>query len=88
MAKINVSIDDELLKRADDFADANYTSRSGLFTTALVEYLNGRELVLVLRKMNVTLDKIAAEGECDEETLKELEDFSRFVQMMTTGQIK
>ncbi len=88
MAKVNISIDDELLKRADNYADANYTSRSGLLTTALVEYLNSREMITAVRKLNLTLEKIASDGECDEETLMELEDFSRLANMLTAGTIK
>lgn len=86
MAKINISIDDDLLKRADNYADSNYTSRSGLLSTALVEYLNAREMVSAVRKLNITLEKIAENGECDKDTLQELEDFTRLANLLT-GQI-
>lgn len=83
MAKINISIDDELLKRADDYADNNYMSRSGLITSSLTEYLNARELVSAVRKMNMTLDKIADKGQVDDETLEDLEDLEKLVELLS-----
>lgn len=83
MAKINISIDDDLLKRVDNYADDNYTSRSGLISTSLVEYLNAREMITAVRKLNITLEKMSENGNCDEETMKELESFTRLANMLT-----
>ena len=35
MAKITISLDDELVKRVDKYADENYMSRSGLISLSL-----------------------------------------------------
>ena len=48
MAKINISIDDELLKKADKFAKKIYTSRSGLISIALVNYMNNQDAITKL----------------------------------------
>lgn len=48
MAKINISIDDELLKKADKFAKKIYTSRSGLISISLVNYMNNQEAITKL----------------------------------------
>lgn len=48
MAKINISIDDELLKKADKFAKKIYTSRSGLISIALVNYMNNQDVITKL----------------------------------------
>lgn len=48
MAKINISIDDELLKKADKFVKKIYTSRSGLISIALVNYMNNQEVITKL----------------------------------------
>ena len=48
MAKINISIDDELLKKADNFAKKIYTSRSGLISIALVNYMNNQDVITKL----------------------------------------
>lgn len=77
MAKVNISINDDLLSRLDNFADENYTSRSGLITTALTEYLNSREMILLVKNLSLAIGKIAESGEVDNETLKMMEDFER-----------
>ena len=35
--KVNISLDDELMKRLDDYADRNYMSRSGLISLACTQ---------------------------------------------------
>ena len=35
--KVQISLDDKLVERADVFADANYMSRSGLISLALTQ---------------------------------------------------
>lgn len=42
--KINVSIDESLLERVDNFRDDFHLSRSALITTALVDYMNSRQV--------------------------------------------
>lgn len=82
MAKINISMNDDLLTRLDNFADENYTSRSGLITTALTEYLNSREMILLVKNLSLAIGKIAESGEVDDETLKMMEDFERATNIM------
>lgn len=75
MAKINISIDDELLDKIDTLADENFTSRSGFISMGMTEFVKGKELVSAICGMSLSLAKIAAEGKVDEETQKELESF-------------
>lgn len=83
MAKINISINDELLARVDNYADDNYTSRSGLITTAITEYLNARETVMLVKNLSLAIGKIAETGDIDEDTLKMMEDFERASKIIT-----
>lgn len=83
MAKINISINDELLARVDNYADDNYTSRSGLITTAITEYLNARETVMLVKNLSLAIGKIAETGDVDDETLKMMEDFERATKIIT-----
>ena len=55
MAKVQISINDNLLKRLDDFADENYTSRSGLIQTAVTEYLNTREVLMLVKNISLAV---------------------------------
>lgn len=83
MAKVQISVDDELLKRIDNYSDRNYLSRSGLITLACSQYLNQAEVVTAVRDMALCMRKIADAGTVDAETQKQLEDFERLAQLLT-----
>lgn len=78
MAKINISIDDELLKRLDNVADKNYMSRSGLVSAACVQYINSSELLLAVKDMSLCMRRIADNGEIDEDTKNKLAELETF----------
>ena len=82
MAKVQISIDDDLLQRIDSFADSNYMSRSGFFTLASCQYLNSNEMMLAIKDMSLTMRKIADSGNIDEETERKLEDYERMAKMI------
>ena len=81
--KVQISIDDELMKRVDTYADENYLSRSTLFTIAVTQYINAQEVTNAIKEMAVTMKKIADTGKVDHETLEQLEDFERLSKMLT-----
>lgn len=83
MSKVNISIDDGLLKRVDDYAAENYTSRSGVFTMAANEFLSQRDYLLFVKKLSFALDKIAETNTLSEEDKKLLEDFQRYTKIFT-----
>ena len=83
MAKVQISVDDELLKRIDNYSDRNYLSRSGLITLACSQYLNQAEVVTAVKDMALCMRKIADAGTVDEETQEQLEDFERLAQLLT-----
>jgi metal-responsive CopG/Arc/MetJ family transcriptional regulator len=83
--KVNITLDDDLMKRIDDYADRNYMSRSGLMSLAATQYLNTNEMTLAIKDMAVSMRKIADTGKIDHETMEQLEDFERLAQMLTTG---
>lgn len=79
--KVNITIDDDLLKRVDNFADKNYMSRSGLLSLAVTQYLNTNEAVFAVRDMAYAMRKIADTGDIDDDTREKLEDFERMSKM-------
>lgn len=83
--KLQISLHDDLLARADKYAEDNYLSRSGLISQALVQYLNQNEFVVAVKELSVNVRKIADTGSCDEETKKKLDDFERVVAVLTSG---
>ena len=49
MAKVQISLDEELLKRIDFYAEKTYTTRSGLIARVMVEFLDEKEPILQQR---------------------------------------
>ena len=83
MAKIGVSLDDDLLARVDKYADENYMSRSGLITFACSQFLNQVEVMGLIKDMSLAMRKIADSGQVDDEVMEQLEDFQRFASILS-----
>lgn len=81
--KLGITLDDELLKRVDEYADRNYMSRSGLLSLAVTQFLNAAELSQAIKDMAFAMRKIADTGVIDIETQKQLEEFERVAQFLT-----
>lgn len=79
--KVGITIDDDLLRRADDYADKNYLSRSGLITVALNQYLTAQSVSDYMREITILMRKIADKGAVDHETMANLEDLERICKM-------
>lgn len=77
--KLNVSLNDELVEKIDNYADKNYMTRSGFIAFATNQYLNQVEIMNVMKEMNVALKKISEINEIDEESKKTLEMFEKLV---------
>ena len=80
--KVNVTLQDELVSRIDNFADENYMSRSGFLTLVAVQYLNTQDTMRLIRDMSLAMRKIADTGTVDSEVMAQLEDFERFSKML------
>lgn len=81
--KVGITLDDNLMKRIDDYADENYLSRSGLISLAVTQYLNSAEVTKAVKDMAFSMRKIADTGKIDHETMEQLEDFERLSKMLT-----
>jgi len=83
--KVQISIDDDLVKRVDEHARENYTSRSGVITIACTQYLNAQDMTRYIKLLATSMRKIADSGEIDDETYEQLKDFERFVKVLSGG---
>lgn len=81
--KINITMDDELMKRLDNYADRTYMSRSGFISLAVTQYLNTNEMLVAIKDMSLALRKIADNGVLDDETYKSIEDMERVCKMFS-----
>lgn len=77
MAKVQISVDDELLARIDDYADRHYMTRSGFFTQSANNFLLTDEVQKSIRTMALAMKAIAETGTVSEQTMLELEDFQK-----------
>lgn len=80
--KVNITMNDKLMERVDNYADNNYMSRSGLISLATTQYLNQVEVIGAVKDMSLAMRKIADASTVDDETLKQLEDFERLAKML------
>lgn len=80
--KVQITLDDALMTRVDEFADKNYMSRSGLMSLAVTQYLNAADVTSAVKDMALCIRKIADTGEIDEETQRQLVDLERYCKLL------
>lgn len=80
--RVSVSIDKDLLRRADEWAMHNYLSRSGLISVALSAYLNAQQMGQAMSELTALVSKLVAEGGSSEdfERLQKIEDMVNLIQ--------
>lgn len=83
--KINISLDEELVKRIEAYSDANYMSRSGFISLACTQYLAQADVVTAIKTLTLALQKIADTGAVDSETMQQLEDFQRLAKLLASS---
>lgn len=82
MAKVQISIDDELLEKIDRYAKNNYMSRSGFLSMVSNQYLSTQEFAELAKSMNSAMKKVAENGVIDDDTMRQLESFEMMTAML------
>lgn len=80
--KVNITLDEELMRRVDEYAEENYLNRSSLVSLATTQFLNAADVTKAIKEMAFAMRKIADSGEIDEQTKRDLEDFERLSKML------
>ena len=80
--KVNITLDEELMRRVDEYAEENYLNRSSLVSLATTQFLNAADVTKAIKDMAFAMRKIADNGEIDDETQRDLEDFERLSRML------
>lgn len=83
--RLNISLDETLLQRIDQFAEENFLSRSGLLSVAANEFINSSLLVTAFNDVAFSIRKIADNNQIDDESLKKLEDFEKVAKMLVSS---
>lgn len=81
--KINITVDEDLLRRVDDYSEENYLNRSSLISLATTQFLNAADVTRAVKDMAVCIRTIAERGSIDDETQRQLEDFERLSRILT-----
>lgn len=82
-AKVQISIDEGLLARLDEFADRNFCTRSGAVSMAVSQLVLQDELQRSLRSMALAMQRIAENGELDEQSKNDMKQIQALVQIMS-----
>lgn len=80
--KFNISADENLIARADAYAEKNYMTRSGLVSLALTQYLNQNDIVQAVNDIAISMRKIADNKELTEDEINELKNFETVAKML------
>ena len=86
MAKVAISVSDDLLLSMDSYAKANYMTRSGFVSMCCNQFLQAKELQRLIGSMAASMEKMADAAEAgaiDESTLKEFEQFRFLAQTIS-----
>lgn len=81
--KVNVTIEEALLERIDQYADENFMTRSGLVQLAVSQFLSAAEVSKALVDMSAALKAIAARGELSAEDKRQLDAFEQLALMLS-----
>ena len=82
MAKVQISIDDELMKKVDAYVETNYMSRSGFFSSLANTHFQAMQVTDSLKDIALSIRKVADNNKIDKETKKKLDDFERLVKLL------
>lgn len=80
--KVQITMPDELLAKLDDYADRNYTTRSGAITMMVNNYLVSRELTVQIQQVSEALMKMAAGGQLSDAEQQKLLGFEQLSKML------
>ena len=75
-----MNVNDDLLRRVDSYAKANYQTRTGVFCFAVSQFLLSQQLPSLMISMEQAMKKISETGVIDAEAKKTLDTFSLFVE--------
>ena len=73
--KVNISIDDELMEKIDEYAKKNYTNRSAVFAQATNQFLLTQSVPAAIGEIALAFKKISENNAIDDDSKKKLEEF-------------
>lgn len=81
-AKIQITMDEDLLTEVDNYCDKNYMNRSWLISQALVQIINQQKMVDAISNISIAIRTCAEKGgQLDDKTKREMESFETLCKM-------
>lgn len=80
--KISISIDENLLESVNEYCKNNFMTKSGLFAMSVHQFLMQQKTITLLESLTVAMNRVADNGNVDEETAKELESMQQMVNLL------
>jgi len=81
--KIMISMDEDLIKKVDEYADRNYTTRSGVITLGVNNILFQDECNHALNKLALAMERIADnDNKIDSQSKKDLDDLKALARLL------
>ena len=80
-AKLQITMDEELLNAVDKYCDKNFMNRSQLISQSLVQVINQQKMIDSIVNISVAMKNVSEKGEIDENTRKEMETFETMCKM-------
>lgn len=82
--KLSISLNDELLKKADEIAKKNHLTRSGLIAVSLSQYIMQQEILDAMKQISSSMSIIASKSVLDDEAKRHLRDIESIVNLLTS----
>ena len=73
--KLQITMDDELLKELDYFCEKNYMNRSWFISNSVMQIINQQKMIDAITNVSIAVRKAAETGVINEDTKRELESF-------------
>ena len=80
--KVNISVNDDLMKRVDEYAERNFTNRSAVFSQSVNQFLLAQSIPQAIGEMAVAFKRIADNNEIDDESKKSLNEFMYLAKLL------
>lgn len=83
VAKFQVSMDDELARRLEDYADRHFMTRSGVVTMACNQLILTEDVQRAIKSIAMSMKRIAESNKIDEKTKEDLREMEILAKMFS-----
>lgn len=87
--KMTISMDDELNKKLEEYAERNYTSKSAVIAQGVRSILMTDTILQMFSDVSLAVKQVAEKNTLDDESKQKLDEFMFYSkQLLATGNMK